>query len=257
MMPSSHSRIGDRLLAVLFAFALLGLWQLMASQKIISPLFFPAPGRTLEALWSQIHDGRVWEPLFATVGRMFWGWFVASVVGIGVGALVASSRLLSELLQPTLEFLRPLPASAIIPVAILAFGLSPLMAISVITFGSIWPVLLASVQGFSSVDPRLREVGAVLCMGPIARFWKISLPSALPGILAGARVGLAVALILAVVTEMQASLPGVGQNILMAQRSFKTPELYSGVILLGLVGFVASALLQQAEDRVLRWKQTS
>jgi ABC-type nitrate/sulfonate/bicarbonate transport system permease component len=257
MMAKSNNRIQDRFLAVLFALALLGLWQWMASQRIISPLFFPAPGRTLEALWNQIQDGRVWEPLAATVGRMFWGWLVASLVGIVIGALVASSHLLSHLLQPLLEFLRPLPASAVIPVAILAFGLSPLMAISVITFGSVWPVLLASVQGFSSVDTRLREVGAVLCMGPIARFWKISLPSALPGILAGARVGLAVALILAVVTEMQASLPGVGQNILMAQRSFKTPELYAGVILLGLVGFVASTLLQQAEDRVLRWKQAN
>ena len=89
---------------------------------------------------------------------------------------------------------------------------------------------------------------------PANVFTKVALPSALPHILAGARVGLAVALILAVVTEMQASLPGLGRNILMAQRSFRTAELYAGVVMLGLVGMLASMGLQAAEKRLLRWK---
>tara|TARA_R100001369_G_scaffold39293_1_gene65372 strand:- start:1356 stop:1811 length:456 start_codon:yes stop_codon:yes gene_type:complete len=149
-----------------------------------------------------------------------------------------------------------MPASAIIPVAILAFGLSNQMSTAVIAFGSVWPVLLAAIQGFSSVDKRLYEVASVLKMSAWDRFYKVSLPSALPDILAGARVGLAIALILAVVTEMQASLPGLGQSILMAQRSFRTPELYAGVVMLGFVGFSASALLLFIERKMLRWRRT-
>lgn len=244
----------DRLAALAFALSLVLLWQVLASLQLISPLFFPSPGRTLTAIWHQAADGRLWGPLFATVERMAWGWLAASVLGVVLGALIARSPLLHRLLNPLLEFMRPLPASAIIPVAILAFGLSSTMSVMVIAFGSVWPVLLASVQGFRSVDERLQEVARVLGLSSVARFWQIDLPSALSSILAGARVGLAIALILAVVTEMQASLTGIGQSILMAQRSFQTADLYAGVLLLALVGFVTSSMLQAIEKRALKWK---
>lgn len=247
----------DRLGALLFILALLLCWQALSFFEVISPLFFPSPVRTLGELWQQWMDGRAWMPTLATVERMFYGWALASVLGVALGAAIAGSLLARQLLMPMLEFIRPMPASAIIPVAIIAFGLSNQMSTAVIAFGSIWPVLLAAIQGFSSVEPRLYEVAAVLRMNAWARFCKVSLPGALPDILAGARVGLAVALILAVVTEMQASLPGLGQSILMAQRAFRTPELYAGVVMLGVVGFLASAVLQWIENKVLGWRRTS
>lgn len=251
MNPSSFRY---RVAALAFAVSLVLLWQLLAWLQLISPLFFPSPGRTAMALWHQAVEGRLWEPLLATVERMAWGWLMASVVGVVLGALIAGVPLVHRMLLPLLEFMRPLPASAIIPVAILAFGLSSTMSVMVIAFGSVWPVLLSSVQGFSSVDERLQEVAQALRLSTLARFWKIDLPSALPGILSGARVGLAIALILAVVTEMQASLTGIGQSILMAQRAFRTPELYAGVVMLAVIGFVTSAGLLAIEKRALKWK---
>ena len=247
----------ERVGALGFAVGLLALWQLLASAKVISPLFFPSPIRTMEALWAQMAHGQLWQPLASTISRMAWGWLVASLLGVVLGALISSSDLVRRMTHPLLEFMRPLPASAIIPVAILAFGLSSTMSTAVIAFGYIWPVLLASVQGFSAVDERLREVASVMRLSTLERFVKVNLPSAMPGILAGARVGLSVALILAVVTEMQASLTGIGQNILMAQRSFKTPDLYAGVVVLGAIGFVTSAAIQAVENRVLRWRNSA
>lgn len=242
--------------AIAFILALLGIWQLLSVYELISPLFFPSPSRTLTTLWSQLSDGQVLTPTLATVMRMIYGWVAASIAGIVLGALIARSPLCQGLLGPILEFMRPMPASAFIPVAILAFGLTNQMSTAIIAFGSLWPVLLAAIQGFSSVDERLYEVADSLRLSAQARFFKISLPSALPDIMAGARVGLAVALILAVVTEMQASLPGLGQSILMAQRAFRTPELYASVIMLGVIGFVASALLHWCERHTLRWRRT-
>lgn len=253
----TSTRSMERLGALGFALGLLLLWQLLSSTKLISPLFFPSPMRTLDALWAQISQGQLWAPLISTISRMAWGWLVASVLGMLLGALIVRSELVHRMVHPLLEFMRPLPASAIIPVAILAFGLSSTMSTAVIAFGSIWPVLLASVQGFASVDERLREVGSVMRLRTMERFVKIDLPSAMPAILAGTRVGLSIALILAVVTEMQASLPGIGQNILMAQRSFKSPDLYAGVVVLGVVGFVTSAAIQALENRVLRWRSNA
>ena len=240
--------------AAAFAALLLGAWQLGALYGAISPIFFPSPVRTLEELAKQVADGRLWQPLGATTQRMLWGWFAASLAGVVIGAAIGLSRTAREYLEPMLEFMRPLPASAIIPVAVLFLGLSTQMSTAVIAFGSIWPVLLAAVHGFATVEPQLTEVSSSLCLTRWQRLWKIALPSAMPDILAGVRVGLGIALILAVVTEMQASLPGLGQNILLAQRSFKSPELYAGVVVLGVLGFIANQLILGIERRLLRWR---
>lgn len=243
-----------RLDALAFAAALLVLWHVLAEQKIISPIFFPSPGRTLGELYGKFVDGSIWLPLGQTTLRMIYGWLLACVLGVVLGSMIGISKAAREYLEPLLEFIRPLPASAIIPVAILFFGLSNEMSAAVIAFGSIWPVLLASVHGFASVEPRLIELSATLRFTRLQTLVKIGIPAAMPDILAGARVSLSIALILAIVTEMQASLPGLGQNILLAQRSFRSPELYAGVVMLGLLGFVANACLLRAEHRLLRWR---
>ena len=240
--------------AVLFAAALLVLWQVLADRQFISPVFFPSPSRTLAELYRQVASGQLWKPLEATAFRMFYGWALASLAGVVLGAAIGFSRAASEFLEPTLEFMRPLPASAVIPAAVLFFGLSNAMTVAVIAFGAVWPVLLASVHGFASVEPQLMEVSAALRLSRVQMFLKIAAPGALPDILAGARVSLAIALILAVVTEMQASQTGLGQNILLAQRSFRSPELYAGVVTLGIMGFAINHAIVMLERRLLRWR---
>ena len=239
---------------LLFSIALIALWYVVADFRLVSPVFLPSPIRAFDEIVTRAVDGTLWTPVFSTVQRMVLGWFLASLVGIAIGAAIGLSRTARDLLEPTLEFLRPLPASAMIPVAILFFGLSEQMAISVIAFGSIWPVLMSSIFGFASVRERLQEVAALLGMSRLDFLRKIAIPSALPDILAGMRSGLAVSLILAVVTEMQASLPGLGYNILLAQRTYRSTELYAGLVLLGLIGVLINHSLQLAERRLLRWR---
>ncbi|OGA21946.1 MAG: ABC transporter permease [Betaproteobacteria bacterium RIFCSPLOWO2_02_FULL_65_24] len=240
--------------AAVFAAGLLLAWQVLVDQKLISPVFFPSPSRTLEELWDQVASGRLWDPLAATTLRMFYGFALASLLGVVLGAAIGSSRTAREFLAPLLELMRPLPASAIIPPAILFFGLSAKMATIVIAFGAIWPVLLASVHGFANVERLLQDLCAALRLSRRDYLLKVAFPSAMPDILAGARVSLAIALILAVVTEMQASQPGLGQNILLAQRTYRSPELYAGVVTLGILGFLINRLLLLIERRVLRWQ---
>jgi ABC-type nitrate/sulfonate/bicarbonate transport system permease component len=247
-------RVVTRLAALVFALALVFAWQILAETRLISPIFFPAPSRALSVLVARIADGSIWLPLAATVLRMIFGWLLACLVGIALGAAIASSRLARDLLEPTLEFLRPLPASAIIPVAILFLGLSNTMALAVIAFGAIWPVLLASVHGFSSVPEELRNVADVLGFSRAKYLRIVALPAAAPDILSGVRVSLAIALILTVVTEMQASLAGLGWEIFYAQRVYRSADLYAGLIVLGALGFAANQLLRRLERRALPWR---
>jgi len=240
--------------ALLFAICLLAIWQVLSDLHVISPVFFPPPTRALSELVSRLSDGTAYLSIQSTCLRMLFGWLCASFMGVVLGAAIGSSRVARDYLEPTLEFVRPLPASAIIPVAILFFGLTNQMSIAVIAFGAVWPVLLSSVYGFSSIQGRLQEVSAVLGLSRAEFLRKIAIPSATPDILSGVRVSLAISLILAVVTEMQASLPGIGRDIFMAQRSFRSADLYAGLILLGFIGFSINYALVAFEKRALRWR---
>lgn len=242
--------------ALLFALGLLAIWQVLSGSRVISPVFFPPPSRAVSELVSRIVDGTALPSIQSTCLRMLLGWFCASLLGIVLGAAIGSSRVARDYLEPTLEFVRPLPASAIIPVAILFFGLTNQMSIAVIAFGAIWPVLLSSIYGFSSIQGRLQEVSAVLGLSRTEFLRKIAIPSATPDILSGVRVSLAISLILAVVTEMQASLPGIGRDIFMAQRSFRSADLYAGLILLGVIGITINYALVAFEKRALRWRNS-
>jgi ABC-type nitrate/sulfonate/bicarbonate transport system permease component len=241
--------------SVCVSVALLTLWGVIAKLEWISPIFLPGPAATWQSLSEGLRHGELLHLTLGTVERMAYGWALASLIGIALGALIGISPLLRTWLQPTLEFIRPLPASAIVPVAIAFIGLSPAMVLIVIAFGAVWPVLLATTHGFASIEPRLHEVGRVLRLSPLAFIFKVGLPNAMPDALAGMRLSLTVSLILAIVGEMLASQEGLGLAILQAARSFRSAELFAGVALLGAIGFVSNSLLGMAERRALKWKQ--
>lgn len=233
---------------------LVGLWQVAAQLELVSPVFFPAPLRSFESLWEQMGTADFWLAFRETVTRMALGFFTASIAGVALGAAIGLSPRLRAYVEPTLELIRPLPASAMIPVFVLLIGLNDRMIVAAIAFSSLWPVLLNTVHGFKTIEPRLIEVARILHLSRLEMVWKIALPNALPDIFAGLRLALTVSLILAVVAEMLAGTVGLGQNITLAARSFRSADLYAGIIVLGAVGYVSNIVLQRAEQYLLRWR---
>lgn len=248
-------RLSDLAASLALLASLVGLWWLAAQGQWVSRAFLPTPEATLQQLAAGLCGGEPAAQTRATVGRMLAGWGLASLLGVALGALIGSSATARAWLQPMLEFIRPLPASAVLPLAIALFGLSSGMVLAVVAFGAMWPVLLATLHGFASVHERLREVAAALQLSRVAFACKLGLPQALPDILAGLRLSMTVSLIVSVVGEMIASQPGLGQAILLAARSFQASELYAGVLLLGAIGFASNAALAMAEARLLRWQR--
>ena len=240
-----------RLASFAVAAGFVGVWQLIADLKLVSPVFLPGPDRAWTALMRGFASGDLASKLVGTLEHMAYGWLAASIAGIALGALIGSSRLMRIYIAPSLEFLRPLPVSAIIPVAIAMLGLTEGMALFVIAFGAIWPIMLATIHGFAAVEPRLYEVARTLQMSRLAVVFKIALPSALPDILAGMRLSLTVALILSVVCGVLAGLDGLGHWVLLSARAFRSADLFAGVILLGATGYVTSVVMSLAERRLL------
>jgi ABC-type nitrate/sulfonate/bicarbonate transport system permease component len=247
-------RIGWLIASIGVGLLFILLWHVVAQARLVSPVFLPGPDRAWDALIYGLTEGDLLAKTIGTVERMVYGWLLASLAGIVIGAMIGVSQAARAYVEPTLEFLRPLPASAMMPVAIAILGLTDAMVLAVIAFGALWPMLLATVHGFAAVEPRLYQVSRALGLSRGEVVWKIALPSAMPDILSGMRVGLTIALILAVVGEMLASRPGLGQAILLAARAFQSADLFAGVILLGLIGYVSGTLLSLIEQRLLRWR---
>ncbi len=245
-----------RWIGSIFVLALIvGFWSLTVQLSLVNRAFLPSPLATFQSVVSGVFHGRLLEQAGQTILRMLVGWLLACGFGVLLGAAIGISRSARSWLQPTLEFIRPLPAAAIIPLAISIFGLNSDMVLAVVSFGSMWPVLLGTIHGFASVDPALREVAGALQLSRLKFVCKIGLPNAVPDILAGMRLSLTVALIVSVVGEMIASQSGLGQAILLAARSFQSAELFAGIVCLGVIGLAANTFLSLAEVRLLRWQR--
>ncbi len=232
-----------------FVFALITFAQIVCTAGGVKAIYVPAPSLVAGVLLTQAANGTMWAPAAATLVHVLVAWTLAATLGTLIGAAIGRSAMARAYLGPALDFMRPLPASALVPAAILLFGSNANTVLIVTTFGSIWPVLLASVHGFQSVDARLTESARLLGLGAASTMWKVLLPSALTEIVAGARVSLAIALIIAVVTEMLTSVTGLGNNIVLAARAYNTPDLYAGIVMLGAIGVATNAVMEAAERR--------
>lgn len=189
--------------------------------------------------------------------RAVGGWVLAALIGIVLGVLLGMVRGLDRYLMPVLEFMRAIPPPVLIPLFLILFGATELMRISFVAFAVMWPILLNTITGVQSVEPTQLQAGIVFRLSARQRLMQIVLPSTMPYIFTGLRIGLSLGLILMVISEMVAGVNGVGYGILVAQRSFDVLNVWAGIILLGLIGYVLSVGLQYAEFRLLRWHRGS
>ncbi|WP_026925742.1 ABC transporter permease [Granulicoccus phenolivorans] len=185
--------------------------------------------------------------------RLLVGLATATVLGIGLGFVIGSSRTLRRLTEPVLELFRAIPPPILVPILMLLVGVNDSMKVLVIVSGCIWPILLNTIEGVRSMDEVLGDTARVYGIQGLSRTIMLTLPAASPYFVTGIRQALSIGLILMVISEMFASSSGLGFTIVAFQRSFAVPEMWSGIILLGLIGVLLAAIFAVAEKRILRW----
>jgi len=185
--------------------------------------------------------------------RLGVGYAAACLLGVALGVVLGSSDSAARAAEPIVEFLRAIPPPALIPFGILVLGLGDQMKIFVITMVCVWPVLLNTVDGIRGIDPTLLDTARAYGIRGVERLRSVVLPGAGPQVFAGMRTSLSLALIMMVVSELVASTNGIGYYVLQSQRNFAIPEMWSGIILLGLLGYLLNALFVLVEHRVLAW----
>ncbi|MPZ27075.1 MAG: ABC transporter permease subunit [Micromonosporaceae bacterium] len=219
--------------------------------------YFPPLG-TIQERFAQLWlFERVPDDLLPSLRRLGIGYVLCVLLGVGAGLLLGVSRVVQQAVQPLAEFLRALPAVALIPFGVLVFGFGDSMRIFIIVVGAVWPILLNTIDGVRGVDPGMLEMARAYQVGRWGRIRGIVVPAALPRVVAGMRTSLSIAIILMVVSEMVAGRDGVGYFVLESQRRFAISDMWTGIILLGIVGYLANFLFVQAERRLLRWHRES
>ena len=239
-------------LGIVVVLAALGAYEIGA--RTGGTVFFPPLEEILTTFWQTWTSAAFTEHVVPSVGRMFGGYLLAAVAGCVLGLLVGHVRWLADTLDPVLQFLRAIPPPAVVPVALLVLGINPSMQILIIAFGAVWPILLNSADGARSVPGERLESAAIFGLGRWQVIRRVVLWSAMPQMFAGLRIGLGLALIMMVVSELTASTNGLGYFILTAQRTYEIPEMYAGIVLLGLLGLVLNKLFLMLERRLLGWR---
>jgi sulfonate transport system permease protein len=216
-------------------------------------LYFPPLESIVKALWTQWATGPARAELASSLEHLVAGYAIAATLGIGIGMALWSLRYAREATSPYLYFLYVLPAPVLVPAAMTLFGIGFSMKVVLIAFAAMWPTLLNTLDGMRGVDAVKLDTSRVLGLPRWRNALQVVLPAAAPQIVAGLRNSLQVAIILMVVSEWEASTDGIGYYIVNAQQSFDYVGMWSGIIVLAIIGIVANLLFVLAEDRVLHW----
>lgn len=215
--------------------------------------FVPKPTDLVTDLFRVWLGSAFFDDVVPSLSRLLLGLAISVVLGITLGILIGSWKWVRWLLEPALEFLRAAPPTVLIPVLLLVIGINDTMKVTIIVLGCLWPILLNTISGVRSIDSVLAESARIYGITGWARLRHLVLPGASPQIMTGVRQSLSVGLILMIVSEMFATTDGIGFAIVGFQNSVSMPEMWSGILLLGIIGIVLSVIFSQVQKRVLRW----
>ncbi|GIF04615.1 ABC transporter permease [Actinoplanes siamensis] len=240
------------LLALGLPVVLVALWWVTSAGS--TSFFWPPLSAIVEAFPQTWTADPILHDVLPSLARLTLGYGIALFAGVALGTAVGSSPTLRALFEPVLEFFRALPPPVLIPVIALFAGYTGWTAkVITIALGCLWPILLNTVEGVRSVDEVLRDTARSYRLGGLATLHHVVLRASSPRIATGARQALSIGVILMVISELFGANRGLGASIVQFQRGFAIPQMWTGIILLGLIGVALSGLFRLIEHRTLAW----
>lgn len=254
-VPGEGSSVGISVVTVIVLFAL---WFLVTNMGWVKPLFLPSPQAVLqqfyEYLTGQANDKPLWQHFMASMLRVFSAFALACVTAIPVGIAMGMSRVARGIFDPPLEFYRPLPPLAYLPLIIIWFGIDEVPKVLLIFLSCFAPLALAARSGMRSASQE--QINAAYSMGAsyMQVIRHVILPSALPDILVGMRIAIGFGWTTLVAAEMVAANMGLGQMVLNASNFLRTDIVIMGIIVIGVVAYLFDLLMRWLERRLVPWK---
>jgi ABC-type nitrate/sulfonate/bicarbonate transport system permease component len=232
---------------------LLIVWEAVVRAGLIPETSIPPASATLGELITELGSAALWKATLNTLEGWAIGLGLAILLGVPAGILVGSNRWAYRALRVPIEFLRPIPSVALIPLAVLVYGTGLESKVFLVTFASFWPMLIQTIYGVQDVDPVATDTARAFQLGRFERLWRITVPSAVPYIATGIRISSSVALILSVTAELVIGSAGLGREITTASSGGDVELMYALIIATGLLGWLLNIAATLGERRVLHW----
>jgi ABC-type nitrate/sulfonate/bicarbonate transport system permease component len=249
--PVGTGRVARVVAPVVTVVAVLALLQVLAVSGAISPSF-SSPTRVGAALAAAVVTPTFWSALGVTLSAWLTAVVIAVALGAVLGVLIGTVRVLDELTRPVVEFLRPIPSVALIPLVVLVLGTQSRSGIFLAVFAAFWQVLVSAIDGARAIDPVARDTARTYRFGPLQRFAWVQLPSTLPALATGLRLATSTALILVVTAEIIIGIPGIGQQITLARSGAAPDRMYAYIVVTGVLGVLLNGVVALVERAVLR-----
>lgn len=244
----------DRLISILSPFLLLLAWEAAARFGLIDTRFFPAPTTILRTFGKLVASGALWDNTWASLQRLFWGFLVGGVPALILGILMGLYRPLRAAVDPLIAATYPIPKSAILPLILLIFGLGEASKVVMVAIGVFYPICINAVAGVLEINKIYLDVGKNFRATRWQTFRTIALPGALPFIMSGVKLGVGMGLILIAIAEMIGAKTGLGYMIWNAWEILAVEAMYVGLIVIAVIGYLFSLLLNEVERWIIPWK---
>jgi ABC-type nitrate/sulfonate/bicarbonate transport system permease component len=246
-------RVPDRLLPWASVLGVLLLFEVLPRIGVLPRDHFPPISETLSTLAEELGEAGFWEAVGNTLQGWALGLGIAAGLAIPIGIVIGSSRLLYRAMRGVIEFLRPIPSVALIPLAILIYGTGLESKVFLAAFASFWQLLVATLYGVQDVDPVATDTARSFGFSRLQRLFRVTLPSAIPYIATGLRIASAVALILSVTAELVIGSAGLGRSINLARSGGNEELMYALILTTGILGLLLNTIFVRIERRVLHW----
>jgi len=240
-------------LGALGSAAFVALLELLPRSGVVDRRFLPPLSEMLRALGDELVTSEFWSALGATLRGWGIGLAIAAGAAIAIGLVIGSSSFLREFTASTVEFLRPIPSVALIPLAVLVYGTQMRATLLLVVYASFWQMFVQVLSGTRDVDPVAADTARSYRFGQLRRVRAVLWPTTLPYVMTGFRLAAAVALVLEVTGELIIGTPGLGKLIATAQTSGAVAQMYAFVIVTGMLGVVVNLIARAIERRVMRW----
>ena len=240
-------------LGILGIIGFLATWELIPRLGLIDERFLPPASEVIAALVVDFGLTAFWVAVGETMKAWFLGLLMAVAAAVLLGFIIGSSDFLRKATNSTIEFLRPIPSVALIPLAVLLFGVKIESSLLLIVYASFWQVLIQVLYGVADIDMVANNTAKTYGLGRMARIRYVVFPTALPYLMTGVRLAAAVALVLAITAELVIGSPGLGREIALAQSGGAISGMYALVLATGLIGVLINMLMRQIEKRILGW----
>jgi NitT/TauT family transport system permease protein len=253
-MSGLSPKTRDRMLYLISPIGLLILWQLLLMAGIGDRRFIPAPTDIAVRFWTLIRNGELAMHTGVTLVRVFAGFVIGAIPGVAVGLLMAMFKPVRIFFDPLIAALFPIPKIALMPLLLLAFGFGDASKIALVAIAVFFPVIVNTYTGASNIEKIYWDVAKNYGASQWVMFTRIVFFGALPMIFAGLRIALAVSFIVLVAAEFVATKSGLGYLIWNSWELLQVDIMFVGIVTIGVLGIITSALFQEIERKVIPWK---